>query len=190
MQKRGEISLEALVKFIPHFFLVVCLIAALFAVYKIALPKEKTTPAIDDLDRVVMNIEQLEPGEIAPVFTTTHGYIFNLYQKDLVKEGGYAGVVPKQCGEYTCLCVLDPDGRETCRKLDGITKPEINEKTKKLECPSGSYEQCMYLPMCFLKKMASVKIVNAGDSVYVCRSCTEIKISNNKAECLRHVQSI
>ncbi len=189
MQKRGDISLEALVKFIPHFVLVICLIAALVVIYQIALPKEKTTPAIDDLDRVAMNIKQLSPGEIAPVFTTTHEHVFTLYQKDLAKDSTYPGMVPQQCGDDACLCIVEPGGRRTCRILSGITKPELDEDTKKLRCPSGSYEQCKFMDMCSLPKSQTVKIEKPGDSVYVCRSCSEIIMANNKAACLRHIQS-
>jgi hypothetical protein len=180
MKKRGEISLEALVKFIPHFILVCVLIAALIVIYKIALPKEQTTPAMDDLDRVVANLKQLGPGDMIPVFTTTHGHSFVLYRKNYPE-------LPKACGQQACLCVFDTTGVRTCRKLGDSVLP-VTENGKEL-CPSGSYEQCRYMKPCVLKYAKTVNIDNPGDSVYVCRSCTEIKISDNKAECLRHVQS-
>ncbi len=180
MSKRGEISLEALVKFIPHFFLVVCLIAALVVVYQIALPKEKSTPAIDDLDRVAMNIRQLSPEEIAPVFTTTHGHSFILYRKNHPD-------LPQSCGQQACLCVIEKDGRQTCRQIQNTDLP-ITENGKET-CSVGDYAQCQYKKKCILENAQNVGIKNPGDSVYVCRSCTEIIMANNKAACLRHIQT-
>ncbi|MBW3004423.1 hypothetical protein KY310_01155 [Candidatus Woesearchaeota archaeon] len=180
MSKRGDISLEALVKFIPHFILVVCLIAALVAVYKIAYPKQEVTPAMDDLNRVMANLKQLGPEDIIPVFTTTHGDSFILYRKNHPE-------LPKTCGDQACLCVIEQNGKQTCRQIANTDLPvaENNKET----CISGVYAQCQFKKPCLLKYSQKADIEKPGDLVYVCRSCTEIIMSNNKAECLKHVQS-
>ena len=180
MQKRGEISLEALVKFIPHFVLVVCLIAALVVIYQIAMPKEKATPAVDDLERVVMNIKQLGPEEIAPVFTTTHGDTFILYRKNHPD-------LPQACGQEAWLCVTDKDGTTNCRMIQNTDLPTA-EKGKE-SCISGVFAQCQYKNKCILKHSQRVDVKNPGDLVYVCRSCTEVRMADNKAACLKHIQS-
>jgi len=167
MSKKGIISLEALVKLIPHLILVVVLLFGLAALYKIFIQEQEPIPAVNDLDRTVSIIKQLSPYETASVFVNAKGYSLVLHSQDSKDP-------PEQCGGETCLCLVMPQ-KTTCRVLPRIGKV----------CKEVSQEQCRFEPMCFVPKnnVNSVYISSIKDLIYVCRACTRIAMADSEERC-------
>ena len=169
--KRGVISLEALVKFIPHFVLVIVLLFGLAALYNIFLAEDQSSPVVDTLERLESIINQLSPQEQASVFTTAGNFWVSMYARDFP-------LAPKKCGGETCVCVTDKDGKITCKTFPGITSKE---------CPDTN---CEFQPMCFPEGSLNTFYITArSETLYACRGCTEIMITNSEDECKKHIQA-
>lgn len=165
MAKRGVISLEALVKFIPVLLIAIVGLSVLFTLWGVFW-KEEMSAAQYDMQRVVQNLKTLAPGESIEVFTRANDARLVLY-------GKLSESAESSCAGETCICVYEPkDGAFAVTKCEAF--PEI-----KKECPKSTDEKAL----CFPGSPEEVRIFNgkADDKlvstvVKICRTDGRISI--------------
>jgi hypothetical protein len=143
MAKRGIISLEALVKFIPVFLIAIVglfVLATLWGVFW----KEEMSAAQYDMQRVIQNIKTLSPGESIQVFTRAKDANLVFY------ENGAQAAEPS-CAGQTCICVYEPKN-----KVFAVTKCEAFPEITK-ECPKAEEADAK---SCFPGPTEKVQIFN------------------------------
>jgi len=128
MKKRGTVSLEALVKFIPHFLITVTLIAVLVTLFDAFFVKD-IQPADRDFRTITDELKDLGPGDIFIVPLRGSNYIVDLY-------GEGAGEAPQGCGGKACVC----KDRKDCKIYD---KFEI--KTRSIQIGTGEADKSRQL---------------------------------------------
>jgi hypothetical protein len=110
MKKRGIISLEALVKFIPAILIAITALYVLFTLWGAFFSEEMSVPQTD-LVRVASNIRTLSADETIDVFTKGQEYQIILYP---------AGNIEPICSKKACICV-----QEYIQKNYRTTKCEV-----------------------------------------------------------------
>jgi len=99
MKKRGIISLETLVKFIPAVLIAITALYVLFMLWGAFFAEEMSVPQTDVV-RVAENIRSLNPGESVDVFTKGQEYFIILHE---------AGNDELLCSKKACVCVQEFD---------------------------------------------------------------------------------
>ena len=173
MNKRGDISLEAIVKTLPHIFVFIFLIVALASIYTIVSSKSVSMPQ-KDMQRVASELMALSPAENFQVFLTGASYKMVLYGKDFEDK-------PKQCSTKPCLCVLDSSGTEKCEVL--------KTADTKTSCPLTCTPDCRRETPCVSDKTYNVvpipefKPEQPKHTLVVCRQGTKLAIGVTADEC-------
>ncbi|MBW2986244.1 hypothetical protein KY333_02625 [Candidatus Woesearchaeota archaeon] len=123
MKKRGIISLEALVKFIPAILIAITALYVLFTLWGAFFSEEMTIPQTDLL-RVASNIKSLSAEETIDVFTKGKNYQIVLYP---------AGNTEPICSKKACICV-----QEEIQNIYRTTKCEVfhNDDCSKTKDPN------------------------------------------------------
>lgn len=155
--------LETLIITVVGIILFVALLWVLVGLWNIVI-KEKKTPAVNDLERVAKNIQQLTPNSALPVPVLSGDDVsFVFYSQESA---------PASCNKNTCLCVHEAiKGKEKtkCEVFPAITKQCSNDK-------------CEESNMCFT---ATALAKGTEGNVFVCRSCTKIALAGKEEECKR-----
>lgn len=103
MHKKGQVSLEALVKFIPHLLITIGLLAIAVYVILIFTASEKT-PEEQDFQRVLAEIDELISAEYKEPQAITIP-IQKTSPLDIVTYPGMSAETPKQCQKQSCICL-------------------------------------------------------------------------------------
>lgn len=122
MQKRGEISLEALVKMIPHLILTLALFIVIgMFVYQMMTP-QLTEPQKDfyrfakDVEGTIEAAKDTPTLQIKTPLQAKAGYTIATYPAG-------SPVSPPRCNEQACMCLYEVDeGRklETCKQFTNL----------------------------------------------------------------------
>jgi len=114
--KRGEITLEALVKLIPHIMITVLLIAIFTSLILIFMAKEKS-PEEQDFQRILaevddlIDVDYLEPETIVVPVQSDSPLKLSFYPKT-------SKTLPVSCQKQTCICLIHTKKNkivETCK---------------------------------------------------------------------------
>ncbi len=103
MEKKGEVSLEALVKFIPHLLITIGLIAVSVYVILIFTAREKT-PEEHDFQRILAEVDDV----VASKFVTPQSIIVPIQGTSALRIVTYPGIsseTPVQCQQQSCICL-------------------------------------------------------------------------------------
>ena len=159
MNKKGVISLEALVKLIPHLLITIGLLTVLVVMLAIFFTREKT-PEEQDFQRIIAEVDEL-------VKTPYKGSEF--VSVPIKKESKLsiiiypAGKSPAKCEDKSCICqTIQKDGGyvENCKVYNKISN------VCKEECGG----------ICF-SSVKRIIIAPEATTVTIARGCNEITIS-------------
>lgn len=142
--KKGEITVEALVKMLPN-ILAIILLFGIFALLLYALFAEEKTPADRDFERILAEYEDIQRPEIGkgrisinvPLQAQEVYYVVFYQERD--------PNLPTSCRDDSCVCLYKKKGviyGETCQRYPKITAceercgPLCLEKTSTL-VPAG-----------------------------------------------------
>ncbi|TKJ17375.1 hypothetical protein CEE44_02470 [Candidatus Woesearchaeota archaeon B3_Woes] len=118
--KRGEITLEEVVKLVPHLILAVSMIVILTMFYR-----SYTTEAKDqrdfDFERIIAEINDLSDKESIGVPIKGQFYYLVAFEKESLQSN-------ISCSDLTCLCLFKIDGEKN--EYNYGTNPDKCEKFK------------------------------------------------------------
>ncbi len=162
--KKGETTvLETLIITVVGILLFIALLLVLFGLWNVII-KEKKTPAVNDLERIVKNVQQLTPNSAFPVpVLSRKDATFALYSRE-------SDALPPSCNKNTCLCVheaIKGTEKTECEIFPKITKQCSNDNCEKSE-------------LCFT---GTAFATGTEGVVFVCRSCTKIALAPSEEEC-------
>lgn len=158
-KKRGFITLEELVKFIPSILVILIVFTVFFALSNNQLQAAEKTPAEEkDFENIIRWIKALEPGEVLkyPVPIQSDGTLsVTVYP---------AKTAPTKCAGQPCICWKN-------QKREIIDCETIKLKTCK-DRTIGCSEA-----LCVAQEETSTKLLTKTDQVVLCRQCSgELRI--------------
>ena len=156
MSKKGVISLEALVKFIPAILIAITALYVLFTLWGAFFAEEMSVPQ-NDLVRVASNIKSLAPDETIDVFTKGQEYEIAMYP---------AGNAEPMCSKKACVCVNEYN---TVKKKYFTTRCEVFSNEDCTKSPKNPGFIC-------IKSMAPTKIENIDQT----KKIDYLRISRSK----------
>ena len=140
MRKKGVISLETLVKFIPAVLIAITALYVLFTLWGAFFAEDMSIPQ-NDLVRIASNIKSLAPAETIDVFTKGKEYEISMYP---------AGNAEPMCSNKACACVHEFND---AKKQYFTTKCEVFHKDDCAKAKTSPGFIC-------IKSMPKVKIEN------------------------------
>lgn len=162
MNKRGVVSLEALVKFIPHLLITIGLLALFVAMVAIWTATPKTTEE-QDFRRILAEVDEFAETEYsAPEIVRVP--IDSESVLRIVTYPGNAQDLPQQCQRQSCIC------------LYYAKESKLIERCKMYsEIKSGcQFDECG--PVCF-GEVKQLSLKPEDTVVAVTRGCNEITIT-------------
>lgn len=118
--KKGAISLETLVKFIPH-IIVTLVVLAVFGGLLITFITKPMTTEMKDFERIIAEIDYLKEQPYTGIPQTITVPVQKESPLDLYFFPAFTGDAPLECKNNACICLYTKDSR-ICKAYPDIER--------------------------------------------------------------------